>query len=93
MPVLPNITASQEAQAELLSKEIVVLSAWTQRRVSTKHQVGRRIQSNGKTRFEEKASLNEQSVRCKEAVVNYKGNCPVCYKEIRLDFAGESVAL
>ena len=89
-----NIASLQPTNGEstFLSEETIILPAWTQRRVSTKHQVGRRVQSNGETRFEEKASLEEQSVRCKEAVVNYRGNCPVCYKEIRLDFAGESVA-
>lgn len=74
----------------LLDKEIVVLPTWIQMRVSTRPQVGRSVRRNGKTQFEEKASPKEQRKRCREAIADYKGNCPTCYKEIRLTLAGES---
>lgn len=92
MPILQSISESEEIQAELLSKEIVVLPTWVQGRVSTKAQVGKGIKGNGELHFKAKASLPKQAEKCREAIGNYRGNCPVCYKKIRLNFAGESLA-
>ena len=92
MPILHHITASEELQADLLSKEITVLPTWIQGRVSTKQQVGQQVKKNGEMHFENKASLEEQAKKCRKTIVDYRGNCPVCYKEIHLNFAGESLA-
>lgn len=73
-------------------KDTLILPAWVQGRVSTKQQVNEKVMKNGNVFFEEKASIEEQKKKCIEAILNYKGNCPNCYKDIRLSFIGESFA-
>ena len=89
-----NITSLQPTTGEstFLSEETIILPAWAQGRVSTKGQVKEKVIRNKKVFFKEKASLQEQKKKCAEAILAYKGNCPVCYKPIRLTFEGASFA-
>lgn len=88
--MLISSTQNKNGESKRLDKEIVVIPAWSQGRVSTKGQVEEKTIRNKKVFFKEKASLSEQRAKCRKAISEYRGNCPVCYKPIRLTFEGES---
>lgn len=81
----------QTIQKNLSEKdsEIVVLRAVTYSRVSTKGQVGKQTKLGSKVIFDEKASLDEQKKKTKEAIESYRGYCPKCRNEIRTAFVEE----
>lgn len=85
---METILRNEQLERSYLHNDIIILPAWIQKRVSTQHQVGLKIQGI----FQEKASLEEQSRLCREGIIRYKGNCPTCSKEIRLRLVGESSA-
>jgi site-specific DNA recombinase len=91
MQYTPSVASLNQPRA-YLDKEVVILSAWIQGRVSTKAQVSGKVMQNGEYLNVDKASLEEQKEKCLNTIITFKGNCPVCYRELRLSLVGESFA-